>query len=1060
MKLKFNGFLALLVVLITQITFAQDIAVTGVVQDQTGLPVPGVNVLIKGTTTGTQTDFDGKFKISAARGQVLVFSFLGLKSVEMAASTNMTVKMADDAVQLEGVVITALGIRKNKDQLTSAQQVVNNRELTQAANPNVIQSLTGKISGLQINNSTGGVNGTQRIQFRGSRSITGSNEALIVIDNAISTAAVLQQLPPETIESVNAVKGPQGAALYGEQGANGVLIVTTKKGTKSEKLSVSVNSTVDFETISFVPERQTKYGQGWNGAVDRYENGGWGAPFDGSMQEVGLTQADGSTIMSPYSAIKDNWKQFYKTGVTTQNSVTLNAGGEDAYALLTASNVNTEFIVKGDELNRNSFLFKAGKKIGKLRIEGNVNYAAQKTQQANAEDNRNGILHTLYMSASNIPISRFENSGTQGWTAYYKNPYWVRDNNRLERNQTTLNAIASLSYEINKNISLQYTGNLRLNSNHGMSYINGYDDLVEEGGASVSQTSEYYSNQASTRNYYGDLLLNLNYMLTDKISLKANIGNNVQDATFRITSQGGTNLDIPGWYHINNILSPAKASQLDNRYVRSRKVAYFGNLDLAYDDYLFLNGTARVESSSTIRKEDRTIFYPSVGLSFIPTKAFDNIKGDVLNYMKLSASVVQIGSSGAVNPYAINNTAGIPVGFPYGDNSSYLVNTAQTAADIKPETVVTKEVGVSLGFFNDRITIDAAAYTADTDDLITRANTSSASGIRSLLSNVGKLKTDGFEIDLGITPIRTENFKWDLRGSFTTYKTVVKELANGVDEIALFTSNSTRNADGFAVSNIASGIYAVVGEEFPMIKGTTYLRDDAGNVIIGANGMPQISSTFNNLGKVTPDYILGLSTSVEYKGFRLSAVMDYRTGNKVISESKYDLTWTGHLEESADFDRDLGFIYPGSVIADPANPGSYIDNATAATPIVSAAGYGPNGIINYYDRLSKAGEHNVIDASAFRVRELALSYDVPARFLEKTGLTGVKFGVNARNPFIVLAKSNKGYGDPESDNILRSASSNTALRASGNTSANGVGYMGVGNYPSTRTFGASVNLTF
>lgn len=1040
--------------LIVQVTFAQQRSVSGTVTDASGLPLPGVNVVKKGTTEGAQTDLDGKFQIQAAPTDVLVFSFIGMKSTERpATSANVSVKMTDDALQLEAVVITgAMGIKRKKDELTSASQVVNNRELTQASNPNVIRSLAGKVSGLQVNNSSNGVNSKTRIVLRGTRSLTGNNEALVVIDNAISSASALQQLPPEIVESMNVIKGAQGAALYGEQGSNGVIIVTTKRGTKNEKLVVTINSSLDFEEISFLPKRQKKYGQGWDGEHYNDENGSWGALFDGELVETGLAQANGDPLLLPYSSIKDNFKPFFKTGVTRQNGITLNAGGENGYVLFTANNTKSDFVVQGDEIERNSFILKAGKTIGKFKIDGNINYNYSKSSQTNAENNRDGILLSLIQGASNIPVRAFENSGPgSGWNAYYKNPYWVRDNNRINSNQTFLNGIVSLGYEINKNIDVSYTANVQFTNGESQSYINAYRDL--NGHDSLSQTSQFFSSQSSLRNYYGDLMINFKYQLTDALNLKFNVGNNIQDRSYRITSNGGTNLDILNWYNIKNVLNPANPVTLNNSYSKTRRYGFFGNLDLGYKDFLFLNVTGRLDGTSTLAKNNQTYLYPSAGLSFIPLKAF-KAENDILSYAKVSASIVQIGNAAPVGAYAINAVNLPPTGFPFGNTGSYLIDRNLTDPNIDPEFVLTKELGLSLGFFKDRITFDGAIYRADVTDLITTGSTSSASELNTYTSNIGDLKTTGIELDLAITPIKTEDFSWNVRASYSSNKTVVKSLLKGLPEINLFTANSTGGYGGFTVSNIGAGVFAEVGEEFPLIKGTSLVRDDNGNVIIGANGMPTVDPTFKALGKVTPDYILGFTNTLEYKGFRLVTVMDYRTGHKVISETKYNLTWSGHLQESADFDRDAGFIYPGSVIE--TSPGVYAPNTT----VVTAAGYGGNGVINYYDLLSKSGENNVIDATAFRVREIALSYAFSEKSLERTGLTGLRIGVNARNPFIDLSSENRGYTDPEADNTYNAGVTNASVRATGNTSLNGQGYSGTGQYPSTRTFGFSVNLTF
>ena len=1032
MKLKLNGFLMLLLALVAQITFAQERTVSGTVSDNAGLPLPGVSVLVKGTQSGAQTDFDGKFSIKASPNQVLIFSYIGMKSKEVAAtSSNVNVKLQNNAIELEGVVIVgALGIKRSKNAITSASQIVNSTELTQAANPNVVQSLVGKVSGLQINRTSGGVNGGTRIVLRGSRSITGNNEALVVIDNAISTAAALQQLPPELIESLNVLKGAQGAALYGEQGVNGVIIVSTVKGSKDGgKLTVSVNSVIDFETVAYVPKTQNKYGQGWFGGHDPTENGSWGEAFDGVNRDTGLPQADGNALSLPYSYIKDNVKQFYQTGTTYQNGFSLNAGSSDSFILFSANNLKTEFVVNGDVLERNSFLLKAGKTLGKFSIDGNINYNYTKSSETSS-----GLLSDLIQTPGNIPISQFANSGNEGhWTQYYKSPYWTVDNNRSDSNRSFINAIAALKYEINSNINVTYTGNLQFTNRNSQSHIDAYTEnaFLRGLGANRQQTSQYFSSQSFTRNFYGDLLVNLNYDLTDDISLKANIGSNMQDNSYRITSNGGTNLDIPGFYNIKNVLSPSSPSSLDNRSLSSNRASALANVDLGYKDYLFLNVTGRNDWSSVLPKDGNSFLYNSAGVSFIPTLAFEGLRGKVLNYAKIAASITKVGNSSAVGTYAINEIGVSPTGFPYGNLGSYITNQNPTDVNIRPEFVTTSELDVNLGFLNNRITLDGSFYKAETKDLITSATASSASGLATSQSNIGDMTTTGFEIDLGLVPFKTENFNWNLRASYSTNKSVINSLAAGATEINLLSDATT-----------GTGIFAQVGEEFPLIKGSTFVRDANGSIIVNSQGLPSRTSSSSILGKATPDYILGLTNSFEYKGLRLTVVMDYRAGHDIISATKYNLTWPGRLEESAAFDRDLGFILPNSVIETAPGSGVYAPNTTVA----SAKGYGTNGVIDYYDALSRTGEHNVIDASAFKVRELALSYTLPTSLVSKLRLTSLRLGVNARNPFVVLSKENKGYTDPE-------ASTN-------GSGGNGIGYSNTGQYPSTRTVGGSINLTF
>ena len=1045
-----------------QFSFAQEKTVTGTITDGK-LPLSGANVVIKGSAKGVSADLDGKYSIKAKPGDVLVVSFSGYekKSVTVGSANSYNVTLKESSKVLEDVVITgAMGIKRTKDQVTSAQKQIGARELTQASNPNAIQSLAGKVSGLQVNTTSQGVNAGTRIVLRGNRTITGDNQALVVIDGAISSSTVLGQLPPDVIENLNIVKGAQGAALYGAQGVNGVIIVTTKKGTKKDKFTFGFNSSVDFENVNFVPERQMQYGQGWAsdpgfddpslpGVLSTFvpwENGSWGPAFNTpgfpAQVPVGLPQADGNFFFTDWKPIEDNIKQFFQTGTVYQNGFNFNVGGEDSYAFLSVNRQTTDFVVDGDNLVRNSFLFKAGKKFGKFSIDGNINYITQTTSETDSD-----LFDDLIQTASNVPVSRFKNSGNEGhWTVYAQNPYWITKAVRNDARSNTINGVISLGYKLNKNIDLSYTANVQVRNTDAQSHRDAFTNIgttfsiapytyygadsetYEDLGGSAS-TSSYFANQSSTRNIYGDLLVNFDYELTKDLGLKFNLGNNIQDRMFRITSQGGSNLDVPGFYHINNVLNPANPSTLDNRFVQSRIVAGFVNADLNYKNYLFLNATARIEQFSAVKN---SYFYPSVGVSFIPTKAIESLKNSkVLNYAKLNASYTSVGNTSAVGVYQTNELTSIPQGFPFGDLAALGYNRAPTDPNIKPEFVNTFEVGAQLGFFNDRITLEGSYYVANTKDLITRATASSASGNSSILTNVGELENKGFEIDLGFTPIKTNNFKWDIRTNYTTYKTKVVSLAAGATSVNL-------------QSNTQVGIFAEVGEEFPLIKGTAFVRDGAGNIIVDANGVPQRTSTFQKLGKGVPDYILGLTNSFEYKGFRLTAVADLRVGASAYSFARNLLLFTGGDMDTAGFDRSQGIVVPGSVTT---------TGAVNTTPVASDAS--TVGVLNYFTTTYRAvGEANVIDAAALKIRELALSYSLPKKLIEKAGLESFRIGINARNPFIFLADGsllkanngieNRGYADPESSN----------------TTGNAQGIINIGQYPSTRTFGFTMNLTF
>ena len=1073
MRSKFKWIYTLLVALTVQFSFAQEKTITGTVSDANG-SIPGVNVVVKGSTRGVSTGFDGKYSIKAKEGETLVFSFMGLNDITrvVAASNVINVAMQESAKELETVVVTSFNIKKRRDAIVSSNQVVNVKELTQASAPNVIQSLAGKVSGLQINSTSAGVNGSSRVVLRGPRSLTGDNQALVILDGAISALSVLDQLPPESVENVTVLKGQQGGTLYGEQGVNGVIIITTKRGNKG-KLSVSLNSSVDIQSVSFVPEVQTKYGQGWYGYdfdfpnpsdprnnsehFSPYENGSWGesfenGPFANTLVPIGLPQANGDYLTGLYAPRgKDNIKNFYKDGILLQNGFTINSGNEDAYALVNYNRQTTDFVVEKDQLKRNTFLFKAGKKFGDLNVDGSFNYINTITTQTD-----NDLLAQLIQTPNNVDVTRYRNSGHTGnWTSFARNPYTLTNQIRFDDETNLFIGDIKLGYKFNKNISVNYSGNLRANHRVSETHDDGYkldnytyniNSVFIDNDNGTTPTygqysgggdagSSYFITQAMDRNLYTDLLLNFDYNLTDNLNLKFNVGGVVQDSKLRITQQGGENLDVPGFYNVVNVLAPTLPSRLENRVAKKRNVGVFTNADLALKDYLFFNGGARYDRSSTVK--DGYLYYTG-GTSFIPTKAFEGLKdNNVLNYMKLTASYSKIGNSSSVATYATNDTGVVPAGFPFGTIVGYQLNRIPTEPGIKPEFVTTKEVGLNLGLFKDRVTIDASAYITNTKDLITNRIASTTSGLTNVTGNIGDLENKGFEIDLGLAPVRIENgFNWNLRASYATYKTVVTSLANGVTSFGLQQSNGN-----------GIGIFAEVGEEFPLIKGTKFVRNDAGQIIVDVNGNPTKTSSFQKLGKVNPDYILGLTNTFTYKGISLVAVADYRTGHSIYSETYRNLQFTGGAIETASQDRFKGYILPNSVQF---VGGNYVTNTT---PVYSQSSpHGLNGQVNdYFNNISRTtGETNIVDATALKIRELSLSYNLPSKMLENTGIDSFKFGVNARNPFVLFfadgnhGLKNLGYTDPES----------------ANTNGNGAGISEVGQYPTLKTYGFSINVIF
>jgi TonB-linked SusC/RagA family outer membrane protein len=1023
MRTKFRGILTLLLAFVVQLTFAQEKTITGKVVDENDLPVPGVNVFVKNTTSGTQTDFDGNYSITASSDQTLVFSYVGYKTNEIlvGAKSTINVTLVPDVEQLEAVVVTALGVKRKKDEITSAYQVVESEDIVKANNPDVVNSLSGKVSGLNIKQTSNGVTGETRITLRGSRSITGNNEALIVIDGAISTANFLRTLNPNTIESLNVIKGPNGAALYGSQGANGVIIVTTKSGTKEEKMKVNFKSTADFTVVDYVPEHQTRYGQGWDlgqgFANIIYENGGWGPEFDGQPVRVGLPQADGSFITAPYSSRgADNIKDFFDTGITLQNSFDISSGDKNGYVFMSAQNEQTEFIINGDELKRSSFNFRAGKTLGKWEVGGNVTYTYTATEEANSR-----LYGELNQVATNIPIEAFKNSGNEGhWNGYFLNPYWIVNNDRSERDTNRFNILADLKYHLNDNITFVLRSNGIFTNRSGLNYNNGYTEpqsVIDITGNRRDEPSSFNRFNTSYQRYYD---------INEDLRLDGSVGLNNQYVKNSQTGVGGTGLTVPGIYTSENLSGNFDQAVTFDFQDQSRRYSVFGSVNLGFRDYLYLNATARNDWNSVFSDGNQSYFYPSVGLSFIPTEAFEDFGGDVLNYLKLSGSFVRVGNDGGVDPYDVNQVVNKGFGFPFNGLNSFEAPENITDPNLEPEFTEQFEFGLNAGFLKDRITLDVAYYNFTTDNLITGISTSSASGLSRSTINIGQTSGYGFEIDLGLVPVKSEDFRWNLNFGLSRSYTEVDKVSDQAREVALggFT--------GFAQ------VFAIEGEQFPMLKTVNYLRDAQGRVILDSDGNPQQTSGPEISGNTTPDYVLNINTRFSYKNWTLAATMDYRTGHVFYSGTKRELLWSGHDVATAEGGRGA-FIFPNSVIPD--GNGGYVPNTNLPSGGTTAGSY----ISFWSSNMAGIAENSVLDATAFKLRELSLRYDFTENMLKDTFISSASISLIGRNILTILPEENRGYNDPESN-----------FTATGNSQ----GISSTGQYPPTRSYGIGINVSF
>ncbi len=1024
MKTKLNGFLTLLLALMVQISFAQEKTVTGKVSDANG-PLPGVTVIIKGTKTGTQTDFDGNYSIKAATGSVLQFSYIGFSTTEQIVGTSnvLNVVMKESAEALEEVVITGFGIQRQKKTLTYQAEKVNDEELVKATPTRASSALAGKVAGLQINVQDNGVNPSSQIILRGLRSISQSNSALIVIDGSISTQGAFDDLNPRDIGSLNVLKGATAAAVYGSLAGNGAIIVETKRGKIGESFTIGLNSSATFEEVAYMPEFQTEYGTGWQGAYDNVENTNWGPRFDGQVRQIGPTFADGTFQAVPYAPVKDNLKDFYNTGTTFQNTVSFSGGDETSTFFMSIGDQKTEGIVDRDTYKRNTFRVNATKKMGDLKLALTSNYLRDKTSVVgNTIGNQDRPLYWFILNtAANIPLASYNDwrndlySSPNGYfNAYYENPWWALDNNRNDDESSRLTANISATYDFNDWLNFTTRIGINTTSGTGKNWRSRlvYDKDLQPAANDI--TSFVEDSEFQSLSYTTDALLSARLDITEDIDFIGILGASNSTVSTRASLIRANNLSIPDFYDVSNGTGqPEVAVNESNK----RTYGYFADLTFGFKEFVYLNLQGRYDYTSTLPKADNSYFYPAAGLSFVLTEAAPSLKETSLSYAKFTVSNSTVYND--LGAYQINETFSQSGGFPFGTLNGFFQTGTAVDSGISKEKINTTEVGANLAFFNNRLTLDAAYFITKSTDLITFTTPSVASGSTNYLTNIGEIEGKGFEVSLGGTILKSTDFSWDMNINYSSSESVVKSISEGVNEITV-TSTGTY------------GIFAIVGEAFPQIKASSYERDPQGNIIVDpASGNPKVGA-LKNMGKTTPDYVIGLTSSINYKSWNLATTMDYRTGHVYYEQGSDAMEFTGRSIESVSANRQ-DFVLPNSVIE--TSPGVFVPNTNI--PVT-------DGRQDYWtNTYNEIKENYVKDATAFKIRELALNYNLPSNYLDNTPLKSARIGFVARNILTLLPKENH-FSDPEFNN----------------TNSNAIGVGGYFQSPPTRSYGVSINVEF
>ncbi|WP_291862307.1 SusC/RagA family TonB-linked outer membrane protein [Marinilabilia sp.] len=985
---------------------AQQITVQGTVAESStgGEPIPGVSVVQKGTMNGTITDVDGNYQIMLPEDATLVFSFIGFKTTEVPVNgqENINVDLEPSVINVQEVVVTALGIEKRSKGLTYSTQSMSGDELTDAKDVNLVNSLTGKSAGVVITKSSSGLGGSSKMLIRGNRSAGGNNQPLYVIDGMPMLNSVSEQpstsiggtndaggrdsgdgisnLNPEDIKSINILKGASAAALYGTQAANGVIVITTKKGLAG-RTTVNVSSNTTVESAVSLPEFQDKYGHSSGGFS-------WGDKINGSADYV---------------------DDFFKTGVTTINSMSLSSGSEKMQTYFSYANTSAKGIIDGNKLKKHNLNFRESGKFfnDKLSLDANVNLLNQSiTNKPVAGGYYLNPLVGLYRFPRGMDMQPYKedfevysidrNLNVQNWhkelEAMEQNPYWI--NNRMPSKDRRNRVLSSLTarLDINSNLNVQLRGNVDYTNDryNKRIYASTHTALAGSNGRYIVMNREEILN-------YGDFLLNYNNVFGD-ISLNASLGASVNDTKVR-----SERLDSrPNNLHLPNVFTVANMDigYIEEMDLHRQMQSVFGTAQVGFKDLLFLDVTGRNDWSSALANTDSEnsgFFYPSVGLTAVLSDMM-NMPG-FIDFGKVRGSWSSVGND--IPVYISNPTNSLAAG------GNLIFNSEAPFDNLKPELSKSVELGTEWRMFANKLSLDLTYYKTNTENQLFTLPAPAGSGFSSYYVNAGNIQNEGFEAVVGITPLAENDLFWKSTINFATNKNTVKELHPDLKEFRF--GDQTSNSYWMKL---------VEGGSFGDIYGVAFARNESGEIIYDENDLPTRQEEFIKIANASPDFSLGWNNSITVKNFNFQFLIDGRFGGDAISLTQADLDQFGVTQETAEA-RDRGYVEL---------EGRKINNVREFYNRVG----GRNGISEYY----------VYDATNVRLREVILGYSLGEEvFGTDSFVKNAKVSLIGRNLFFIYKDA--PY-DPE------------AQLSVGNN-LQGVDVFGM---PGTRSYGLNVKLTF
>jgi len=1059
---------------------AQVTTVRGIVTtEEDGEPVIGASVIVKGTALGTVTDVNGRFELSGLPPSAtrLLISYISLMAKEVAIAPQVSVTLKSDTHLLDEVVVTALGISREKKALGYTAQEVKQNALVQGKDNNLLNSLSGKIAGVRITNTQGDV-GSSRIVIRGETSIAGENQPLFIVDgipvdnsqlNARSSGRdfknAIADLNPEDIKTLTVLKGPNAAALYGARAAHGAIVITTKGGDKRQKgIGITLHSSTQVSFVATLPEFQNLFGQGAGGRFSYVDGKGAGVNDGvdeswGPRLDIGLLipqfdsplDADGNRVATPWVSHPNNVRDYFRMGISTNNGISV-ARGDDKYQFRVGYNYEKQVSIVPDAgTNKTNISLNTDYHLAKWIVVGaTANYIVytapslpgSATPSGSNVRSNSPMLQFLWFGRQ-VDTNSLKADYTRNWnSSYYDNPFWSASYNTQSQERHRL--IGDLHAEFRLTDGL----NVRFRTSTDW-YNDRRKSKVKWGSAGAGSPYGSYAEDAYTvKENNTEVLATYIKQLNKNWGIDALLGFNVRNKQYENNYQAAPRLAVADLYTLTNSRDPLISS---NDFYRLRQYGLYGSIQLDYRRWAFLNITGRNDWSSTLPVDNNSYFYPSVTASVLLSEAF-GWRSKAVNYLKIRGGWSQVGAD--ANPYQLATVFTSETAF--NGNPLQSSSTIGMNPNLKPEKTSSIEAGFEAAFWDNRLYLDFTYYKTDSRNQILKLATTAASGYTSQVRNAGHIRNRGYEIQLGAVPIQTsKGFRWNLDLNYGANSSKVVKL----DDEGLITS--------YQLYSSGIQILASVGEAYGTLFGTSYVRDANGNVVVDANGLPKISTTNKTLGKFTPDWTGGISNTFSYRSLSLSFLIDASVGGSIFSNTNKTGKYTGVLANTlSGRDAEHGGLWyytaaMGNNVRLPESPsysvssdGLYYAQVNGQSTRVYQDGIMVEGVTEsgskneevvsaekYYHRIYSIAEANVYDASYVKLREVALSYRLPRLWTQKLHLQEASVTLTGRNLWTIY-KSVPNI-DPES-----------AL-----TTGNAQGVEAY-SLPTTRSFGVNLSVKF